>query len=118
MLHTSQNINIQYWFLLALQVHSADTRPFLPSVPPSLSIMIIHGTKDCIIHYSESNYLTELLKNAVHVAIDPSQKTLGSIPSRDYGHSWYEYFEAQVCVDVIQTFTKGGVGLEGENAKL
>ncbi len=103
---------------MARQVRIADTRPFLPSVPSSIPILIIHGTKDRIIHYAESNYLTKYLQNAIRIAIDPSRKTPGSIPSADYGHSWYEYFDVQVWINVIQTFTKSGVGLKGENAKL
>ena len=80
--------------------------------------MIVHGTKDRIIHYAESNYLTKHLKHAVRVVIDPSCKTPGSVPSADYGHSWYEYFEPQVWVDVIQTFTKGGIGIKEGKAKM
>jgi hypothetical protein len=88
----------------------------LPSIPSSIAILVIHGTKDRIIHHVESNDLTKHIKHAQRIAIDPSGKVPGSVPSEAYGHSWYEYFEPQVWVDVVQTFTKGGV--EEMRAKL
>ncbi|KAF8322824.1 uncharacterized protein EI90DRAFT_3077378 [Cantharellus anzutake] len=94
----------------ALLVRNTDTRPLLPSIPSSISILVTHGTKDRIIHYAESNYLTRHIKHAQRIAIDPSGKVPGSVPSVAYGHSWYEYFEPRVWVNV------GGV--EEERIKL
>ncbi|KAF8310432.1 Alpha/Beta hydrolase protein [Cantharellus anzutake] len=100
----------------ALSVRNTDTRPLLPSIPSSIPILVIHGTKDRIIHYAESNYLTRHIKHAQRIAIDPSGKVPGSVPSEAYGHSWCEYFEPRIWVNVVQTFTKGGV--EEERVKL
>ncbi|KAF8320208.1 uncharacterized protein EI90DRAFT_2610737 [Cantharellus anzutake] len=101
--------------LLSFQVRNTDTRPLLPSIRLSIPILVIHGTKDRIIHYAESNYLIRHIKHAQRIAIDPSGKVPGSVPSGAYGYSWYEYFEPRVWVNVAQTFTKGGCrGREGQ----
>ncbi|KAF8340509.1 Alpha/Beta hydrolase protein [Cantharellus anzutake] len=92
-----------------LAVHSLDLRPGLHLIKPSTKVLIIHGTKDEIVApWHEGKDLADHIKHAQWLPIDPDGKIEGRVPSEEFGHAWWHYFEIEVWVRVVQTFTKDG----------
>ncbi|KAF8336652.1 Alpha/Beta hydrolase protein [Cantharellus anzutake] len=93
----------------ALAVLSLDLRPELHLIKPSTKVLIIHGTKDEIITpWHEGKDVADHIRHAQWLPIDPDGKVEGSAPSEEFGHAWWHYFEIEVWVGVVQTFTKDG----------
>lgn len=84
-----------------IQVRDADHRPNLHLVPASTKVLVIHGTLDRMISYSESNYILEGIPHARRVAVG---RDYGQVPSEKYGHTWFDYFEPEVWVGVFEGF--------------
>lgn len=62
---------------------------------------MLHGKRDRIILYGESEYILRGIKHARRVS---TGKTRGSLPSDEYGHTWYDYFTPDVWVDTFEAF--------------
>lgn len=82
-----------------LAIQSSDLRNQLHTIPASLPIMVIHGQKDRMVLYSESEKILEGIKHA---------KRLTDTPSTHFGHFWYEYFHLTYWVDSISNFLDHG----------
>ncbi|SPO32747.1 uncharacterized protein UTRI_05749_B [Ustilago trichophora] len=92
-----------------IAISSADLRKQLHNIPESCPVLVIHGEKDRMVLYNESEAILLGIKHA---------KRLNDTPSKDFGHFWYEYFDLDYWVNSISAFLdQGKVG--GENlAKL
>ncbi|KAJ8700531.1 hypothetical protein PTI98_003547 [Pleurotus ostreatus] len=66
-------------------------------------ILIIHGTADRVVPYYCGEEIHRLMPWAqtVQVGSEP-----GQLPSLEFGHNWYEYFDIKVWRDVFETFLR------------
>lgn len=95
-----------------LAIQAADLRPQLKNIPQSVPVMVIHGHKDRMVKYDESDYI---LKGIPHA------KRLADTPSTEFGHFWYEYFPLSYWRDSIANFldhNKVGGHPHAQQAKL
>ncbi|SJX65372.1 uncharacterized protein SRS1_15643 [Sporisorium reilianum f. sp. reilianum] len=83
--------------IIALQflaIQSTDLRPLLHRIPPTLEVMVIHGKRDQMVLYAESDRILHGIKHARRL----------TPPSDDFGHFWYDYFELDGWVRSIALF--------------
>nr|GAT45820.1 predicted protein [Mycena chlorophos] len=80
-------------------------------LPRSMQFLVIHGTLDRIVPPSCGEEIVRRIPWARSLEIDPAGNTRGTVPNVAFGHSWYEYFDVQVWVDVIEEFVGGGMPL-------
>lgn len=93
-----------------LAIQSQDLRTQLGRIPESLPVMVIHGKRDRMVLWEESEKIMEGVKHA---------KRLKDTPSEEFGHFWYEYFELEYWVRSINNFLDAGkVGGWGSESKL
>ena len=71
---------------------------------------MIHGREDLVVPFS---YGEEILRSLPHARIVEIGSQRGQVPNYDFGHLWYEYFEVDVWVGVIEVFVD-----EEESARL
>lgn len=84
-------------WVIALQfmaIQSADLRNQLARIPSTLPILVIHGHKDRMVLYSESNIILDKI---------PHAKRLHS-PNPDFAHFWYDYFSIDFWSTSIANF--------------
>lgn len=93
------------------QVATADLRKLIPTIPSSVRVLVIHGTLDRIVHYSESEYILRGIKHARRVAVGGPR----GVPTDAYGHAWYEYFDIPLWVEILEKFLEDRD--EGKDAK-
>ncbi|CAO1619707.1 unnamed protein product [Parajaminaea phylloscopi] len=102
-LHTSRPQSI-----IALQFMAISqcrlTEQDLGKVPSSVPVLIIHGQKDRMVHYAESDKMDKWIKHAKRVDLSD-----GPQGARDgwYGHFWYDYFGADYWAKKIERFLDG-----------
>ena len=89
---------------MALKLTATDVRNDLPKIPSQIRILVIHGKSDRVIHYAESDYIMRGIAHARRLTVDASRKIPGSIPTDEFGHFWYHYFDIDVWLGVIETF--------------
>lgn len=93
-----------------MAISSGDLREQLHRIPKSLPVMVIHGEKDRMVLYKESDVICEKIKHA---------KRLSDTPSGEFGHFWYEYFDLEYWVKSIANFLDTGkVGGQPGESKL
>ncbi|KAF7322332.1 Hydrolase-4 domain-containing protein [Mycena chlorophos] len=80
-------------------------------LPRSMQFLVIHGTLDRIVPPSCGEEILRRIPWARSLDIDPAGNKRGTVPNVAFGHSWYEYFDVRVWVDVIEGFAGGGVPL-------
>ena len=69
-----------------------DVRKTLPSaLSPSIPILIVHGTEDVAVFFSERKHVTKLLPHA----------QLVEAPGEDYGHQWYIFILPWLRLELI-----------------
>ena len=68
-------------------------------------MLLLHGQEDIIVPYSNAE---EILRFLPHARIVQIGTEIGQVPNYDFGHLWYEYFEVDVWVGVIETFLDDG----------
>ncbi|KAL4248876.1 polyketide transferase af380 family protein [Abortiporus biennis] len=80
-------------------------RPQLKQLSPSLPVMVIHGDYDRIVSPEYGEQILQLIPWARRVQVGDQP---GQIPSNGFGHTWWEYFDLQVWIDVVEIFLSGG----------
>ncbi|GAA5900690.1 alpha/beta fold hydrolase [Sporobolomyces salmoneus] len=97
-----------------------DVRKQLPSIPSTLPILILHGTLDRSVYYTEAKYLTQGLKHAklqTFEGVGHMQVPLYSPPCfywrliGDNDNRWYDYYTTSYWSTLLNTFLsdpKGG----------
>ncbi|KAN0063893.1 hypothetical protein ACQY0O_003499 [Thecaphora frezii] len=95
-LSTRQPAEIITYQFFAIQ--GCDTRPDLHRIPETLPVLVIHGHRDRVVSYSESDYIVKGIKHARRFV--PEQ---GS----EFAHFWYDYFGIDVWTDAIDRFLDG-----------
>ncbi|GAA6021668.1 hypothetical protein JCM11491_001352 [Sporobolomyces phaffii] len=75
-----------------------DVRNELGSIPSSLPVLILHGTLDRSVYYSEAKYIVEGIKHAKLQTFD------------HVGHMWYDYYTVGYWATLLNTFLDGPNG--------
>jgi pimeloyl-ACP methyl ester carboxylesterase len=91
----------------AIALYTKDTRADLPNIAklnPSTKILILHGTIDSVVHSSEGVILRELLPHATVLEVGEGPR---KVPSLEFGHLWWEYFDVEIWVRVVEGFLDG-----------
>ncbi|BGP53734.1 hypothetical protein JCM8202_005506 [Rhodotorula sphaerocarpa] len=73
-----------------------DVRKELPAVPATLPVLILHGTADRSVYYSESKYIQRGLPHAQLVSFD------------GIGHAWYDYYSTAFWTTLLTRFLDDG----------
>ncbi|KJA27076.1 hypothetical protein HYPSUDRAFT_35623 [Hypholoma sublateritium FD-334 SS-4] len=73
-------------------------------LPQDIQIMVIHGHLDQVIPFHCGE---EILNYIPQARLVETGTVPGQVPSLDFGHFWYEYFDIQVWHDVINNFMNG-----------
>ncbi|KAF9014034.1 Alpha/Beta hydrolase protein [Cyathus striatus] len=84
--------------MIALQ--NFDFKNLLYKLPAAVQIMIIHGRLDQVIPF----YYGEIKKWLPRAQFVERGNSRGQVPSFEFGHYWYEYFDAEIWRDVIDVF--------------
>ena len=77
-----------------LAIQAADVRENLHRIPASLPVLVIHGAKDRMVLYNESDHILKGIKHAKRL----------STPSPEFGHFWYDYFDIDFWSNAITSF--------------
>ncbi|EST08638.1 hypothetical protein PSEUBRA_001712 [Kalmanozyma brasiliensis GHG001] len=107
-----RNTNRPAWVigLQFMAIQSEDLREQLGRIPESVPVMVIHGKRDRMVLWDESERILAGVKHA---------KRLTDTPSEEFGHFWYEYFEIEYWVRSIANFLDNGkVGGQAGESKL
>ncbi|RXW18979.1 hypothetical protein EST38_g6875 [Candolleomyces aberdarensis] len=78
-----------------------DFTEFQAKVPKDTKILVIHGKLDEVLPYSASRVILERMPSAKDVEVGDKP---GQIPSLDFGHQWFEYFDIEVWRNVFEVF--------------
>ena len=73
----------------------------LIDISSSTKVLVIHGQEDITIPFS---FGEEIFRSLPHARIVEIGSQRGQVPNYDFGHLWYEYFEVDVWVGVIEVF--------------
>lgn len=84
----------------AAAIAQRDVRGELPRIPVSLPVLVIHGTKDRMVAYSESDHIVQGIKHAKRLDMTPH--------TSDFGHFWFDYFGASWWAQQIDSFLQRG----------
>jgi len=72
-----------------------DVRRAIPAVlTPSTPVLIIHGTEDKAVFYSERAYLLRALPHG----------EIAQTPRTDFGHQWFDYFNIDLWCKILNEF--------------
>ena len=100
---------------MPLKLIATDVRESLPKIPSQIRVLVIHGKLDRVIHYAESEHIMRGITHARRVTVDHSRMVPGSIPTDQFGHLWFHYFDIDLWLGVIETFLDD---FSTENARL
>ncbi|SAM85058.1 uncharacterized protein UBRO_07623 [Ustilago bromivora] len=93
-----------------MAIQAGDLREQLHRIPETVPVMVVHGRKDRMVLYKESDVICEKIAHA---------ERLSDVPSGEFGHLWYDYFELQYWVKSVSNFLDNGkVGGQGRESKL
>ncbi|KAF7295577.1 Hydrolase-4 domain-containing protein [Mycena indigotica] len=70
-------------------------------LPRSIKFMVINGELDRIVPPYSAQDIKSKIPWAESVEIGPNR---GMVPTMAFGHSWYEYFDVEVWVEIIEAF--------------
>jgi len=73
----------------------------LGKLSPDVQVMVIHGQLDQIIPFGCAQ---EILKQIPWARFIEQGDGRGQVPSLSFGHQWFEYFDPQVWLDVVDVF--------------
>ncbi|KAJ2935756.1 hypothetical protein H1R20_g1339, partial [Candolleomyces eurysporus] len=73
----------------------------LSKIPEDVQILVVHGKLDQVIPYHCGEEIVKNIPRARFVEVGPDP---GQVPSLDYGHYWYEYFDISNWYDVMHSF--------------
>ncbi|PPQ68157.1 hypothetical protein CVT25_014083 [Psilocybe cyanescens] len=85
----------------ALALKKFDFVKLLYQLPSDTRIMVIHGRLDRVIPFTCAE---EIIKQIPQACLVEKGSLPGQIPSYEFGHFWYEYFDIHIWRDVIDTF--------------
>ncbi|GAA6024445.1 hypothetical protein JCM10207_005766 [Rhodosporidiobolus poonsookiae] len=69
-----------------------DVRRKLQAIPPTLPVLVLHGTLDRSVYYSESKYILRGIPHAQLLTFD------------GIGHMWYDYFDLPYWTNLLNRF--------------
>ncbi|GAA5968687.1 hypothetical protein JCM21900_005478 [Sporobolomyces salmonicolor] len=69
-----------------------DVRKKLSTIPPALPVLVLHGTLDRSVYYSEAKYILQGIKHAKLLSFD------------GVGHMWYDYYTPSYWADLLNRF--------------
>ena len=100
--------------IIALQflaMQSTDLRKQLHRIPSTVPIMVIHGHKDRMVRYDESDHILKGIQHA---------QRLQGTPSTDFGHFWYDYFDNidLWAGSIVNFLDYGKVAVQAKESKL
>ncbi|RXW18982.1 hypothetical protein EST38_g6876 [Candolleomyces aberdarensis] len=73
----------------------------LSKIPDDVQILVVHGKLDQVIPYHCGEEIVKNISRARFVEVGPEP---GQVPSLDFGHYWYEYFDISNWYDVMHKF--------------
>ena len=76
----------------SMAISQCDVREKLKELPRGLPIMVIHGRRDRMVRYVESEELLEHIPQAVRYVPRPAGSPDGT---EEFGHFWYDYFDVE-----------------------
>ncbi|KAH9483869.1 hypothetical protein JR316_0003347 [Psilocybe cubensis] len=85
----------------ALALRNFDFVELLSKLSVDIQVMVIHGRLDQVVPFTCAE---EIIRRIPHARLVEIGNLPGQIPSCDFGHFWYEYFDIQVWRDVIDVF--------------
>ncbi|KAF9053072.1 Alpha/Beta hydrolase protein [Panaeolus papilionaceus] len=85
----------------SIALRKFDFRQHLPKLSPRTQVLVIHGQHDRVIPVYCAKETLELIPHARFV-VQGSKP--GQVPSMNFGHFWFEYFDIQVWQGVVDTF--------------
>jgi len=75
-----------------VQIAGYDVRKELGSIPKSLPVLVLHGTLDRSVYYSEHKYILAGIQHAQLLSFD------------GVGHSWYDYYDLSFWTTLFNRF--------------
>ncbi|KAG6814595.1 hypothetical protein H0H92_000124 [Tricholoma furcatifolium] len=82
----------------SLALQKFDFADLLSKLPTDIKVLIIHGKLDKIV----PRWCGEDIQKRIHGAVMLECGTRpGQVPSLDFGHNWYEYFDLEVWQNVV-----------------
>ncbi|KAJ4475724.1 hypothetical protein J3R30DRAFT_3706325 [Lentinula aciculospora] len=70
-------------------------------IPKSTLFLIIHGEKDAVVPFSSAAKLLRVIPQALFIQTGSQPE---QIPNLAFGHHWWEYFDIEVWVNVVEVF--------------
>ncbi|PWN99993.1 alpha/beta-hydrolase [Tilletiopsis washingtonensis] len=80
--------------LQIMAISNVDTRPELHRIPRSLPVLVIHGLRDRMVAYPESEVLMEHIKHAKRL----------QTPTDQIGHFWFDFLPGKYWRESIDEF--------------
>lgn len=77
-----------------MAIQSADLRKQLHRIPRTVDVLVIHGKRDRMVLWNESQYILDAIKHATRL----------HTPTDEFGHFWYDYFDMHFWVNSINNF--------------
>ncbi|KAG6878976.1 hypothetical protein C0992_006111 [Termitomyces sp. T32_za158] len=84
-----------------IQLQKFDFVNLLSMLPTDMKVLVIHGNTDRVIPRRCGKDIQARIRGAVFLESGPRP---GQVPSLDFGHSWYEYFDIEVWRNVVNSF--------------
>jgi hypothetical protein len=97
------------------QLGRFDFIEFQAKVPKDTKILVIHGKLDEVLEYSASRVILERVAWAKDVEVGNKS---GQIPSLDFGHQWFEYFDIDIWRNVFEVFLNEPLAQRSNLARL
>lgn len=73
---------------------------------PPTPVLVIHGVLDTVVPFTCGEEILRMLPTARLVPIGTRP---GAVPSYQFGHAWFEYFDIEVWKSVFETFMASGL---------
>jgi len=83
------------------QIDKVNFTKQLHLIDPSTKILVIHGTEDIVVPFSHAEEIMRCCPSAKMVQLGSGR---GQVPSYAVGHIWYEYFDSEVWIGVLEAF--------------
>ncbi|KIY73596.1 alpha/beta-hydrolase [Cylindrobasidium torrendii FP15055 ss-10] len=99
-------------FLQTQALSAFDFSDLHQKVTPSPSgphVMVIHGKRDAVIPF---RYGSALLARLPHACTPEVGSGAGQLPTLEFGHQWFEYFDASVWVGILDSFIRNRMTVE------
>lgn len=87
--------------LQAMAMRGYKSKDDLHRIPESVPVLVIHGKKDRMVHYAESEPIMANIRHAKRVDLTDGSK---EAQEETYGHFWFDYFGTSFWVKKINAF--------------